>query len=361
MAITAYTGLPGSGKSYNVVENVIIPALKQGREVHTNIPVFNDKLEKDFGGSVQQFDINDILDNPSWFDELPNGIVLVIDEVWKLWKSGESSSDALDSHLHFLREHRHLVNQDNVSTQVIVATQDLADCAAYLRRLVASTYRHVKLDDLGLDNRFRIDIYSGAATGQNPSKEKPPINQVNNCKYKPEVYQYYQSHTKTESDEIGAYENRMDDRNNVWKDPNLYIKVIGALVAVVLSVLAVINILLGDEDAEAQPEPVAITNQVQPVQQTRQQTLVPLFRNKTVSIKYNSGVLPRINYVFDIKGSGQSATLTSDDLRRLGFQVKAISNCMAYIGKDAFEIYPMCQEEQTPQGIINEITQTTSL
>lgn len=184
MAITAYTGLPGSGKSYNVVENVIIPSLKQGRRVYTNIPLFNDKLQKDFGGTVHLFDIEDVQANPNWFDELPNGIVLIIDEVWKLWKSGETSQDAKESHLKFLREHRHLVNEENVATQVVLATQDLADVAAYVRRLVATTYRHVKLDDLGLDNKFRIDIYSGAATGQNPSKEKPPINQVNNNKYK---------------------------------------------------------------------------------------------------------------------------------------------------------------------------------
>ena len=36
--ITAYVGLPGSGKSYGVCEQVILPALAKGRPVFTNIP-----------------------------------------------------------------------------------------------------------------------------------------------------------------------------------------------------------------------------------------------------------------------------------------------------------------------------------
>lgn len=37
MAISAYIGIPGSGKSYEAVYNVIIPAFTSGRRVVTNI------------------------------------------------------------------------------------------------------------------------------------------------------------------------------------------------------------------------------------------------------------------------------------------------------------------------------------
>ncbi len=37
MAISAYIGIPGSGKSYEAVCNVIIPAFTSGRRVVTNI------------------------------------------------------------------------------------------------------------------------------------------------------------------------------------------------------------------------------------------------------------------------------------------------------------------------------------
>lgn len=37
MAISAYVGVPGSGKSFEVVRSVIIPAVAQGRRVVSNI------------------------------------------------------------------------------------------------------------------------------------------------------------------------------------------------------------------------------------------------------------------------------------------------------------------------------------
>jgi zona occludens toxin len=37
MAIKVYVGLMGSGKSYEVVSNVIVPALGRGRRVISNI------------------------------------------------------------------------------------------------------------------------------------------------------------------------------------------------------------------------------------------------------------------------------------------------------------------------------------
>lgn len=44
MAISAYVGVPGSGKSYEVVKSVILPAIKSGRRVVSNIYVY--KTEK---------------------------------------------------------------------------------------------------------------------------------------------------------------------------------------------------------------------------------------------------------------------------------------------------------------------------
>lgn len=37
MAISAYVGVPGSGKSYEVVKSVILPAIETGRRVVSNV------------------------------------------------------------------------------------------------------------------------------------------------------------------------------------------------------------------------------------------------------------------------------------------------------------------------------------
>ena len=45
MAISAYVGVPGSGKSYEVVKSVILPAIATGRRVVSNVY----GLDKEFG------------------------------------------------------------------------------------------------------------------------------------------------------------------------------------------------------------------------------------------------------------------------------------------------------------------------
>jgi zona occludens toxin len=42
MPINAYVGLMGSGKSYEVVSSVIVPAVSQGRRVVTNVEGLQD-------------------------------------------------------------------------------------------------------------------------------------------------------------------------------------------------------------------------------------------------------------------------------------------------------------------------------
>ncbi|KAA5727860.1 zonular occludens toxin domain-containing protein, partial [Klebsiella pneumoniae] len=48
MAIILYFGVPGSGKSYEVVNSRVIPALKEGRRVVTNIRGLDIKLIQNY-------------------------------------------------------------------------------------------------------------------------------------------------------------------------------------------------------------------------------------------------------------------------------------------------------------------------
>ncbi|MCT7418665.1 zonular occludens toxin domain-containing protein [Pseudomonas aeruginosa] len=75
MAIDAYVGKPGHGKSYGVVEHVIIPSLKQDRHVVTNIPLEVDMLLMDFGGTIEQLP-EDWFEREDLADFAPPGSVL---------------------------------------------------------------------------------------------------------------------------------------------------------------------------------------------------------------------------------------------------------------------------------------------
>ena len=218
MSIVGYSGLPGSGKSYGVVENVIIPALKNGRHVITNIPLKLGRFSDDFPqGKITTFTNSDAEEDPQFFDleRHPAGVIWVIDEAWRFWKSGMKSVNMPQCQKEFFTEHRHNVGPDGKTNEIVLVTQDLAQLAAFVRQLIEETYRAVKLTAIGSKTKYRIDVYLGAATGQNPGK---PMRQLYGS-YKPEIYQYYRSHTRNKTDFAAGMEEKADDRGNVLKHP----------------------------------------------------------------------------------------------------------------------------------------------
>lgn len=218
MSIVGYSGLPGSGKSYGVVENVILPALSSGRHIITNIPLKLGRLSDDYpDGKITTFTNADAESDPEFFDmeRHPAGVIWVIDEAWRFWKSGAKSVHIPQCQKEFFTEHRHNVGPDGKTNEIVLVTQDLSQLSAFVRQLVEETYRAVKLTAIGSKTKYRIDVYMGAATGQNPGK---PMRQLYG-KYKPEIYQYYRSHTRNKTDFAAGMEEKADDRANVLKHP----------------------------------------------------------------------------------------------------------------------------------------------
>src|SRR5690554_5594843 len=102
MAINCYTGLMGSGKTYEVVENVIIPNYMKGRRIVTNINGLNeDKIkeyilkknknfnEENFGSIVLCSDEQAMKEDFFPQDDIniesfvKRGDFVVVDEAWK--------------------------------------------------------------------------------------------------------------------------------------------------------------------------------------------------------------------------------------------------------------------------------------
>ncbi len=228
MAITAYVGLPGSGKSYGVVSNVIAPALIKGHHVVTNIPLNQDALEaycddKGMVGAMRltSIDIDAILKAPETIrDQFPAGSTLVVDECWRLWPSGMTSAAIPISHREMFAEHRHMVGDDGYSSHIILVTQGLDQIASFVRNLVDETYMSVKLDKAGLGSKFRIDVYQGAVTGQRPSRQAFMRSLFGT--YKQDVFNLYKSHTKSETGDAGL-EEKIDSRASMLKHPMIRI------------------------------------------------------------------------------------------------------------------------------------------
>jgi len=231
MAIHAYVGKPGHGKSYGVVEHVVVPSLKQGRHVYTNIPLRADELLAIFGGNITQlpddwYEIDDL------GDILPPGAVAVIDECWRRWPSGQNVNQARLSDKSLLSEHRHRVDAKNNSMRVVLVTQDLAQISSWVRLLVETTFRIRKFNK----KAYKVDIYQGAVTG-----ESPPRSKLTSSKpgiFKKEIFSYYKSATLSVSGTVGD-ESSADGRANILRSFGLWAAVVFCLLFILFGVFGV--------------------------------------------------------------------------------------------------------------------------
>lgn len=222
----------GSGKSYEVVSSVILPAIQAGRRVVTNIDGINpqaieeyilarSKLTADQLGEIVMFTNDDIAAVnffPSEEDPhsetndtiLKAGDLLAVDECWKFWSTDNKISDA---HMTFFRMHRHYTHPvTGVACDVALMIQDLGTLHRKLRAVVEMSTRTVKLKTLGMDTKYRIELYEG-----NKLTQKSHIDTFNKS-YKAEIFPLYKSYSASE-----GIENAIDKRQNVLLNPRYWL------------------------------------------------------------------------------------------------------------------------------------------
>jgi len=230
--ISARSGLPGAGKTYGAVVDIILPALAKGRAVYTNVPMLSDRVALDhLPGELHLFTPDDFVSHQDFFNNLPPGAVIVLDEVWRVWPSGLRTLDVPQSHRSFLAEHRHKVDQHGNSTEIVLITQDLSQIAAFARQLVETTSICTKLSAVGIGSRFRIDTYQGSITGRTGPKSRLVAQAV--VKYNSKFFDYYKSHTQSVAG-LSGKEIKVDRRALIWKSPFF---IVGALFVVLAGVL----------------------------------------------------------------------------------------------------------------------------
>lgn len=218
MSIILYAGLPGQGKSYSVVENVIVPALKAGRHVAHNLNLNDSVLgvlaERDIAGLLHQ------IPRDCTAEELiaccPPGCVIVVDEVWRYWPAGTKVNEVPKDQLSFFKEHRHRVGADGLASEIIIIDQDAKTAVpAWLRALIELTYIYTKHSALGSKTRYRCDVYSKCQSIEKPTKSAK-LRSLQG-KYDPRIFAAYVSHTQSKSVGEGAMEVMADSRANLLK------------------------------------------------------------------------------------------------------------------------------------------------
>lgn len=359
MPISAYVGLPRSGKSYSVVEHVVLPAAKINRPIWTNIPLNDDLLKSDFDYEVTYYKTDDIKNNDKFFDDLPHGVIFILDEAWRLWPSGLKNSNARESDLAFLAEHGHR-SKDGFSTEIILATQDLAQMATFARNLVETTYRTVKLSAVGSSKKFRVDVYQGCVTGPNPP-ERSRIDQLFGS-YKHKVYKYYIS--QTQSDGSHGSEKKSDSRGNILTGQWLWLGLIFISVLSVFSFMGISSVISAYSSGTSDSDLVSSTDSLPSSLPSSSPDSLPaslpsssdiptdeylfddfdIFRDATnFYISFNMGVYPNIRYRFTVINNRYRTVLSVRDLHNLGYRIKPINECLVIIRYLSIQYTVMCQ------------------
>ncbi len=363
MTIAAYTGLPGHGKSYGVVENVIKPALEQKRQVFTNIPMNNEECLKRFGMSVTEFKTDDIIENPAWWSEvfIP-GAVLVIDELWRLWPSGLNAKNARAEDKEFLAEHRHLVGENGASTEIVFVTQDLSQIANFARTLVETTFRHTKLSKIGMDKRFRVDVYFGPVTGPCPplSKREREIH----GRFKKEIYALYKSHTKSLTGSAGD-ETRVDRRFSVLGKASIKLGFVLAAVCLVgfyYGIKHMVSYYGISKKADEQRPAAAQKSHTQIAEQVpKEPTFAFLSKADGIYISFNNGHFPDIDYRFKVVFDDMEASFTTVQLAKMKYALLPVNECMVKIDGPDFTGFAMCQRGEEKESWIEGVVASSEL
>ena len=184
-------GLPGSGKSYDTVVNCLIPALREGRIVWTNLEGINFEYLSLVSG-VSQSDLNKqlrclsdkevklfyrtayhrhhYLNNPDDYENegitwemyvkknevdlelwLPSNAYVVIDEVQNYWGAKDYAKVPQEFD-HFLSMHRHY------GLDIIFITQRPARVYKEIQRLTEYIWMFEKMSKLGLSSRYKAAV-----------------------------------------------------------------------------------------------------------------------------------------------------------------------------------------------------------
>lgn len=228
MPIKAYVGLPRHGKSYEVVSEAILPALRQGRRVISNIAglnqeafhsiLFGEGFSADKIGIIITVTHDQVLEN-NFFrtDEddkngtetfIQPGDLVALDEIWRFWKK---RGNVPDRHLNFFRMHGHFTHPTTgLTCEVCLITQSIRDINENIRDVVAETYQMVKNTKVGSDKSYIVHIYQrGSISKSDFIRTLPPRF------YNPDFFPLYKSHSQRKEGDAQAQEKNPDARGNI--------------------------------------------------------------------------------------------------------------------------------------------------
>lgn len=235
MAISAYVGIPGSGKSYEVVLSVILENYIKGRRIVTNIEgISDDKVrdycltkkgakEEDLGSLVKVTDEDCQRDyffpyKGSYGSTICKaGDLICIDEVWRIFPTNEIK----ENHRSFIAEHRHFTDKiTGVCCDLVVINQSVSGIPRFIKDRIETTFVMSRLVALGFKKRYRVNVYVGVKCNK-----QGLVAQYQN-KFNDEIFGLYKSF-----DGVNGKQTVIDDRQNFFKSGTFRLMMIFIILA----------------------------------------------------------------------------------------------------------------------------------
>lgn len=227
MPIKAYVGQMRSGKTYEVVSHVILNGLRDGRRVVSNIAgldydamcqmLIAEGVPEEKIGVLVPVTHKDVEKPLFWrTDEdsqagvetfLQPGDLLALDEIWRFFeKRGRINPRAMN----FFRMHGHMPHPETgYICEIALISQLITDIHPDIRGVVQETYRMTKLTSVGLNGRYRIDIFSGG------SVRRADFLHDMQRSYNPKYFPLYNSHSQ-KTGNGAVVEKNIDTRGNIF-------------------------------------------------------------------------------------------------------------------------------------------------
>ncbi|MDO6499243.1 zonular occludens toxin domain-containing protein [Photobacterium sanguinicancri] len=381
MSITLIKGRPRSGKSFESVAYHIIPALKDGRKVVTNIPLNLDHFSLVFGEHVRElvevvpFDFDDstpFLSDPEdykkykeWRNEKGQSVLFVLDEchlLFPLSGRGKSQTDLAERQIRFFSGHAHwgfdfifLTQSDRKINRLI--REDIEICIEVRKNRAVS------------ENSYRRYVYYYG------EGKKGGLIEQESREYESKYFKFYKSHTKSDGSVDEASVKDLKKWHQHW---GLRIPIVLLVVGIFFAVRNMYQVF-GDK-----PEDIAHASDVSQVERSVKPVRSPVVR----PVNSNFKGLPFGEFEIFIDGYSDSSyidksgvyhvqkqvyfsasnqakyelDLKLDDFYLAGYQVSVYGPCMVRLTyQDRTKLIYCREEKSVSSGVVEELSGIASL
>lgn len=280
--IYAFAGSPGSFKSVHVLEKYVIPALKNGRQVYTNIENISSIYIATYF-DLNPIDVDNCLhvlgreynedgtyqENPDlirkFYENVPNNALIVIDEAQNYFGSRDFKSDYSAAVIPYMTRHRHYGHD------IIYITQNIDSVDITFRRNTQITYLLKRAEHVGMKNLCFVYVFDRA------NLDKRYLARLTYTP-NPSVFKCYSSY---EGDDV--VESRKA-YNVILRSKGFWVFLIGVLILVFMIVSGKFDPLFGKKKTPVQQKLEVSSSSVQPVQNTQKE--LGIYDEKCVKSSY---------------------------------------------------------------------------